>query len=311
MNRPKAANQQQQRQQRQRRSESVKKRRDVGHTRPSSKARAGRGQRGTTPKRTDALASSRPRSLGGEQVEGRHAVRELLLAGTRRTREVFLSADLDDAPILSDIIDLADEHKVPIRELAKTKFDAKARTETSQGVVATAAPLRPVDLADLLESSAVAAAPFLLLLDQVTDPRNLGAILRTAECAGVTGIVLPRHRAAHITPSVTKAAAGAIEHLRMSVVGGLPAAMQELRDKSIWLVGLDSTGSQSIHELSIAAEPLALVLGSEGKGLSRLVRARCDIVTSIPLSGSLSSLNVSAAAAIACFKIQSHRSHHP
>ena len=265
------------------------------------------GQRGTTPHRDDPISRSRGPSLGGDQVEGRHAVRELLLAGTRRTREVVLAGDLDDAPILEDIIDLADENKVPIRELARSKFESMARTGASQGVLATAAPLQPTELADLLADGSEDHKPFLLLLDGITDPQNLGAILRTAECSGVTGVVLPRHRAAHITPSVTKAAAGAIEHLRMALVGGLPAAMQTLSDSGVWTVGLDGGGDQSIHRLTVADEPIALVLGAEGSGLSRLVRQRCDALASIPLQGALGSLNVSAAAAVACFEILSRR----
>ena len=246
--------------------------------------------------------------MGGDQVEGRHAVRELLLAGTRRAREVVLAGDLDEAPILGDIIGLADESKVPVRELTRSRFESMARTGASQGVLARAAPLRPVELAGLLGAGPGADKPFLLLLDGVTDPQNLGAILRTAECAGVTGVVLPRHRAAHITPSVTKAAAGAVEHLRMSLVGGLPSAMQSLSDAGVWTVGLDSSGETPIHELSVADEPVALVLGAEGLGLSRLVRQRCDAVASIPLRGALGSLNVSAAAAVGCFEIQARRS---
>ena len=282
-----------------------------GQRRSSSGGPANRrqGQRGTTPRRDDPINRSRGPSLGGDQVEGRHAVRELLLAGTRRTREVVLASDLDDAPILGDIIDLADENKVPIRELARSKFESMARTGASQGVLATAAPLQPTELADLLAGGAADDKPFLLLLDGITDPQNLGAILRTAECAGVTGVVLPRHRAARITPSVTKAAAGAIEHLRMALVGGLPAAMQTLSDSGVWTVGLDSSGDQPIHQLTVADEPIALVLGAEGPGLSRLVRQRCDALASIPLQGALGSLNVSAAAAVACFEILARRTH--
>ena len=282
-----------------------------GQRRSSSGGSASRrqGQRGTTPRRDDPINRSRGPSLGGDQVEGRHAVRELLLAGTRRTREVVLAGDLDEAPILGDIIDLADENKVPIRELARSKFESMARTGASQGVLATAAPLQPTELADLLTGGAADDKPFLLLLDGITDPQNLGAILRTAECAGVTGVVLPRHRAAHITPSVTKAAAGAIEHLRMALVGGLPAAMQTLSDSGVWTVGLDSSGDQPIHQLTVADEPIALVLGAEGPGLSRLVRQRCDALASIPLQGALGSLNVSAAAAVACFEILARRTH--
>ncbi len=277
---------------------------------------AGAGQRGTTPVREPGATSGgggskRESSLGGEQVEGRHAVRELLLAGSRRTREVILSGDLDSAPIIDDIIDLADEHKVTVRELSRGRFDSLTRTEGAQGVVAMAAPIRPVDLGELLVNDIDGTKPFLMVLDGITDPGNLGAILRTAECAGVTGVVLPRHRAAHITPTVSKAAAGAIEHLRMSVVGGLPSAMSTMREAGVWTVGLDAGGDRVIHDLPVADEPVALVLGAEGPGLSRLVRARCDTVVSIPLQGVLDSLNVSAAAAVACFEVTRRRSSSP
>jgi 23S rRNA (guanosine2251-2'-O)-methyltransferase len=265
------------------------------------------GQRGTTPIRDTDEARGRKESLGGDQVEGRHAVRELLLAGTRRTREIVLAGDLDPAPILDEIIDLADEAKVSIRELSRAKFESMTRTEGSQGVLALAQPLRPVELDELMRPDFDGERPFLLLLDGITDPGNLGAILRTAECAGVTGVVLPRHRAAHITPTVAKAAAGAVEHLRMAVVAGLPSAMTALRGAGIWTVGLDAGGDRSIHDLAVADEPVALVLGAEGPGLSKLVRERCDAVASIPLLGVLDSLNVSAAAAVACFEVARRR----
>lgn len=236
-------------------------------------------------------------------------MRELLLAGRRRAREVVLAVDVDAAPILDDIVDLADEHRVTIRRISRGKFDSLTRTESAQGVFAVAAPLEPATLEDLVEPSEARSGtrPFLLLLDGVTDPGNLGAVLRTAECAGVTGVVLPRHRAAHVTPTVTKAAAGAIEHLPMAVVAGLPAAMRTLSDRGVWTVGLDAGGATSLYDIAVADEPLALVLGAEGPGLSRLVRERCDAVVSIPVDGVLGSLNVSAAAAVACFEIARRR----
>jgi len=252
--------------------------------------------------------SKRESSLGGEHIEGRHAVRELLLAGTRRTREVIFSGDLDAASILDDIMDLADEHRVTVRQVSRGRFDSMTRTEGAQGVLAMAEPLRPVDLSELLVDDTDGTRPFLLLLDGITDPGNLGAILRTAEGAGVTGVVLPRHRSARVTPTVAKAAAGAVEYLRMALVAGLPAAMATMRDAGVWMVGLDAGGDRVIHDLPVADEPVALVLGAEGPGLSRLVRSRCDTVASIPVTGVLDSLNVSAAAAVACFEIARRRS---
>ncbi len=220
---------------------------------------------------------------------------------------MVLAGDLDPAPILDDIIDLADEAKVTLREVSRNRFENLARTDAPQGVVALAQPLKEYEFEDLLAPDATGSDPFLLLLDGVTDPGNLGAILRSAECAGVTGVVLPRHRAAGVTATVAKSAAGAIEHLRMTRVAGLPKALGRLSSAGVWSVGLDAGGEMAIHRLSVADQPVALVMGAEGTGLSRLVRERCDATAHIPLVGVLGSLNVSAAAAVALFEVARHR----
>lgn len=264
-----------------------------------------KGLRGATPVRP--AGESAKRALGGEQVEGRHAVLELLLAGARRPREIIFAGDLDSAPILDDIIDLADELKVPLREISRSKFESMARTDAPQGVLAMAAPLREYDLDELMQPGADGSPAFLVLLDGVTDPGNLGALLRSAECAGVTGVILPRHRAAHITPTVTKSAQGAVERLRMATVPGIPTALRTLQDNGVWTVGLEAAADQSLFGLELATEPVALVLGAEGTGLSALTRKLCDTLVSIPLRGRLNSLNVSVAGALACFEITRRR----
>jgi 23S rRNA (guanosine2251-2'-O)-methyltransferase len=235
-------------------------------------------------------------------VEGRQAVRELLLAGRRRVREVWLLAEQDPAAILDDIVAVAQAERVTVRQVGRAKFFAQARCEAPQGVLAQAAPIPETELDDLLEARG-GVPPFLLAVDGVTDPGNLGALLRSAECAGVTGVVLPRHRAVHLTPTVTKAAAGAVEHLRFAVVGGLPSALQQLHRGEVWVVGLDGEGTVDLWDLPAADRPIAMVLGAEGSGLSRLVRERCDAVVRIPMRGSLSSLNVASAGALACFEV--------
>lgn len=266
---------------------------------------AGQGQRGTTPRHGESR-TERPRGPGGDQVEGRHAVRELLLAGNRKTREVVLAADMDPAPILDEITDLAAEAYVEVREVSRAKFEAMARTDAPQGVLAKAQPLPDLELEDVLVT-ADGSPPFLLVLDGITDPGNLGALLRTGECAGVTGVVLPRHRAARITPTVTKAAAGAIEHLPMATVSGIPKALASLQSHGVWTVGLDVAADTEVYDMNVADGPVALVLGAEGKGLSRLARERCDLVVTIPLKGVLGSLNVAAATAVACFEVARRR----
>ena len=243
-----------------------------------------------------------PRGLGGEQVEGRQAVRELLVAGKRRVKEVLVASDIEPAPILEDIVELAESRRVPVRHIGRGKLDTLTATSAAQGVLARAQQLPERDLDELARRRRPTPA-VLLALDGVTDPGNLGAVLRSAEGAGVTGALLPRHRAAHVTPAVTKAAAGAVEYVPMALVGGLPAALSRLDQLGVWIVGLDSEADRSLYDLPIADERVCLVLGAEGAGLSRLVRQRCHTVVRIPAVGQLNSLNVAAAGAIACFEV--------
>lgn len=242
-------------------------------------------------------------------------MRELLLAGRRRVREVLVvdrrgddddrrGDEPDDGG--DELAELARDLRVPVRVVSRGRLDAMARSEAPQGVIATADALEPVDLAALAEP-VDGRPPFLVALDGVTDPGNLGAVLRAAECAGATGVVLPRHRAVHVTPTVCKAAAGAVEHLPMALVGGLPSALSDLSRLGVWSVGLDAGGGERIWDLALADEPVVVVLGAEGRGLSRLVRQRCDSVAAIPQAGVLGSLNVATAAAVACFEIARRR----
>ncbi|WP_420639021.1 23S rRNA (guanosine(2251)-2'-O)-methyltransferase RlmB [Candidatus Poriferisocius sp.] len=239
-------------------------------------------------------------------MEGRQAVRELLVAGIRPTHEVVIAAGQNHSGMLAQIVELAGELRVPVKEVARSKFEAMAVTEAPQGVLARAAPLAERDLDDLARGAPDRPA-FLLVLDGVTDPGNVGAALRTAECAGVTGAVLGRHRAAHITPAAAKAAAGAVEHVPMAVVPGVPNALSRLGELGVWTVGLDVSAPTAVYDMNVAAEAVALVVGSEGRGLSRLARQRCDVVVTIPLAGRLSSLNAAAATAIGCFEVARHR----
>jgi 23S rRNA (guanosine2251-2'-O)-methyltransferase len=167
--------------------------------------------------------------------------------------------------------------------------------------------LQEAELTALLRRSGN-TPPFLVAVDGVTDPGNLGALLRCCDGAGVHGVVLPRHRAVHVTPTVAKAAAGAIEHVPMAVVGGLPAALGRIKEAGVWVVGLDDEADKSLFEIDdLAKEGICLVMGAEGNGLSRLVRERCDLIVSIPMRGRLSSLNVSTAAALATYEVTRHR----
>jgi len=273
-------------------------------TRSGGEGSARRREGRRPPSRSGQRSRAAKRGLGGDHVEGRHAVRELLLAGTRRVREVLLIEDLERADILEDITELALETKVPLRPLSRRRFEAEALTESHQGVLARAAELPEHSLDELAKKRRA----HLLVLDGVTDPQNLGAILRTAECAGVTGVVLPKHRAVHISPTVAKTAAGAIEHIPMAVVGGIPTAVAQLNEMGVLTVGLDMAGDNTIFELALdSTQPVALVLGAEGVGLGRLVSQRVGVVSSIPMFGQLNSLNVATAAAIAMFEVVRRR----
>lgn len=245
--------------------------------------------------------------LGGGQVEGRQAVRELLIAGRRRVHEVWVASDRDKNDVVDDIVQLARANRVPVLEVSRKKLDFAARSEAPQGVLARADSIEPVPF-DTMIKRRPGRAPFLVAVDGVTDPGNLGAILRVCDGSGVDGVVLPKHRSVHITPTVAKASVGACEHVPMSLVGGLPTALAKMRDAGIWVVGLDDSADKSLFDLSdLAKEGICLVLGAEGAGLSRLVRERCDLIVSIPMRGRLSSLNVSTAAALATYEVARHR----
>ncbi|HWE56774.1 MAG TPA: 23S rRNA (guanosine(2251)-2'-O)-methyltransferase RlmB [Acidimicrobiales bacterium] len=236
-------------------------------------------------------------------MEGRQAVRELLRAGTRPVRQLYVAEGIGPSDPLAEILDLAAAAGVAARWASREQIASMAGTEAPQGVVALAGPLREWSLEDLL---AVPDA-FLVALDGVTDPHNLGAVMRSALCAGATGVVIGRHRSASLSPAAMKAAAGAVEHLPVAAVTGIPAALQTMVGSGMWTIGLDARGTTGIWELTVATEPVAVVLGAEGRGLSPLCRSRCDLVASIPLSGPLDSLNVSAAAALACFEVARRR----
>lgn len=266
-----------------------------------------RGQQ-PPPGRRPGATQARTPGLGGEQVEGRRAVRELLSARRRRVKDVWISETADpNHPVIAEILDLVQEQRVPLREVGRGRLDAEATSEAPQGVLAHAEPLPEADLDRLARRRADGPPPFLVVLDGVTDPQNLGAILRTADSAGATGVVLGRHRSVHVTPTVAKASAGAIEHVPMALVPGIPAALQALGAAGVWSIGLDGDADSILFDLDLATEPVALVLGAEGTGLSRLVRDRCDVLAAIPQQGALASLNVGAAAAVACFDVARRR----
>ena len=252
-----------------------------------------------------------PKGLGGRQIEGRQAVREMLIGRRRKVHEIWISAELEGDAGVDDIVTIANSQRVTIVYIAKSRLEKEARSEAPQGVLAYAAELPEADLGDLLRGDGT-TPPFLVAVDGVTDPGNLGAIVRSCDGAGVTGMLLPRHRAVHVTPTVAKAAAGAVEFVPITLVPGLPSVLKQMKEHGIWIVGLDDGADRDLFELGdLATAPICLVLGAEGAGLSRLVRDRCDAIVSIPMLGGVSSLNVSAAAALATYQVTQVRSRTP
>jgi 23S rRNA (guanosine2251-2'-O)-methyltransferase len=226
-------------------------------------------------------------------LAGIHPVAEALRAG--RPLERVLVAKGAGGPRLQQIIDLARQGSVPLRFEPRQALDRLAGSAAHQGVVALGASQKYRTLDDIAES-----ARMLVFLDGVEDPHNLGAVIRTAHAAGADAVVIPERRAAGLTETVAKAAAGALEHLPIVRVGNLNRALDEIKERGFWIYGVDERGTQDYDQVEYAA-PAALVLGGEGKGMHEMVRKRCHAVLRIPVAGKISSLNVSVAAGIVLF----------
>lgn len=242
-----------------------------------------------------------------EQIEGKNSVLEAL-KGRRSAYELLVSKSLKEDRSLAEIVKLARRCKVPVTNLPREEIDRLAKTENNQGVILRVEPFRYIGFRKLLDQAALEDEhPLLLLLDGVTDPQNLGGIIRTAEAAGVYAIILPRHRAAPVTPTVSHVASGALEHVRICTVPNLTAVIEELKQAGFWVVGTDGYATQSCYEADLSGR-MALVMGAEHRGISRLVKEHCDLLVRIPMRGRISSLNVGAATAVMLFEAVRQRS---
>jgi 23S rRNA (guanosine2251-2'-O)-methyltransferase len=241
-----------------------------------------------------------------EQLEGRHPVLEALRAG-RDLHEILIAREAKPAKIVDDIVKLAKRRGVAVRQLPRKVIDERARTRAPQGVIALASAFRYSSIDEILER-ARDDVPLLVTLDGVTDPQNVGAIARSAHAAGAHGLILRQRRSAHITPTVEKAAGGALAHLAVAQVSNLDRTLADLKERGIWIVSLDMKGDAPIWDVDIVESPVCLVIGSEGEGVSHLIRKRSDFVVRIPMSGRVASLNASAAGAVALFEIVRRRS---
>jgi len=245
--------------------------------------------------------------MAGPVAYGIHAVRVLLDRYPQRVRRVLLAGDRD-AGRLAEIRTLAQRAGVQVASADDAQLDKLAEGERHQGVVAEVLP-RAGDPETQLEEALEAAgpAPLLLVLDGVQDPHNLGACLRSADAAGVAAVIVPRDRAAGLTPVVRKVAAGAAETVPLVSVVNLARTLRDLKDRDIWLVGTDDAADKTLYAADLKG-PLALVMGSEGEGMRRLTRECCDQLVSIPMAGAVESLNVSVATGVALFEAVRQRS---
>lgn len=236
-----------------------------------------------------------------DMIEGRNAVLEALRAGRALDKVYIARGETDKA--LAHIAGLARERGVSVSDCDRRKLDAMSVTKAHQGVIAVCAVREYASLDDILAlAESRGEAPFVVVCDEISDPHNLGAIIRSAECVGAHGVVIPKRRSAGLTAVVGKTSAGAAEHLPVARVANISAALQELKDRGLWVYGAAAEGSSPMWETDLTG-PLALVIGSEGEGLGRLVRERCDFLVSIPLRGKVGSLNASTAAAVLMYEV--------
>jgi len=230
---------------------------------------------------------------------GIHAVKEALEAGRALERVVIARGKGGDR--VQEIVDLARSRKVAVRFEERAQLDRLAGNDRHQGVIALAGVKRVETLEGLIEATAGKVSRLVVLLDGVEDPHNLGAVIRSALAAGADGVVIPERRAAGLTEVVSRASAGALEHLSVARVGNLVRAMEELKEAGYWLVGLDERAEKSYTEVDFTGA-VGIVMGGEGKGLHELTRKRCDFLVSIPTTGPVRSLNVSVAAGVVLFE---------
>lgn len=244
---------------------------------------------------------------GQEVIYGRQPVRELLRAGRRRVDQVEVLNTVRESPELREILGLAEAKRLKIRTVDLERIDGLVQGGNHQGVAVICEPFRYVSYKKLLSDTDQMEAPLFLLLDHLEDPQNVGAILRTAETAGVTAVVIPEHRAAGITPAAVRASAGASEHIPVSQVGNLVRCMRMLKERGVWFAGLEGSDEAKLATETDLTGPLGLVVGSEGKGMRRLVRENCDYLIRLPMLGKIGSLNASVAGAIALYEVLRQR----
>ena len=235
-----------------------------------------------------------------EMIEGRNAVLEALRAGRALDKVYIARGETDKA--LAHIAGLARERGVSVSDCDRRKLDAMSVTKAHQGVIAVCAVREYASLDDILAlAESRGEAPFVVVCDEISDPHNLGAIIRSAETAGAHGVIISKRRAVGLTAAVARAAAGALAYVGVHKANNLAATLDELKERGVWLFGAEADGTVGLYEAAFD-RPTAIIIGSEGQGLSRLTREKCDYIISIPMRGRVNSLNASNAAAVLLFE---------
>ena len=240
-----------------------------------------------------------------DQVEGRNAVLELLNS-VRDINKIYIS-DGEKHGSINKIIALAKEKKVIISEISKAKLNQMSQTDNNQGVIAIVPPFNYCEVEDILHVAENRnEKPFIIILDGIEDPYNLGAIIRTAETAGVHGIIIPKRRAATVNSTVTKVSAGAVEHMKIARVNNITETIKYLKEQDIWICGTDINTNKYYYQEDFTGG-IGIVIGSEGFGMSRLVKENCDFLVKIPMKGKITSLNASVSAGIVMYEVVKQR----
>lgn len=249
--------------------------------------------------------ASKPRSEENENVvEGRNPVIETLKSG-RTVEKLYVAKGATEGSIKM-IISMARERGIVVNEVEKIRLDNMSTTRSHQGVIAIVTPYVYFDIEDMFKTAKEKGEdPFIIILDEIEDPHNLGSIIRTANVLGAHGVIIPKRRSVGVTATVLKAAAGATEHTKIAKVTNLTVTLKELKEKGLWIIGTDMKGEPCYK--SNLTGPIGLVVGNEGSGISKLVKETCDLVVSIPVIGEINSLNASVAAGISMYEVVKQR----
>ncbi len=251
-------------------------------------------------RKNDSRRPDRPVEETEGQLEGRNALQEALKSG--RTIDKVFVADGDTDRALQRLAAQAKEAGAVVVSVDRRRLDAMSVTGAHQGVITLAAAHAYYSIDDILEEAAARGeAPLIVICDELSDPHNLGAILRSAECAGAHGVIIPKRRSVGLTATVAKASAGAVEYMKVARVTNISSAIAELKEKGVWIYGTAAEGSVPMYQADLTG-PAAIVIGNEGDGMSPLVRKNCDVCVHIPMKGRISSLNASAAASILLYE---------